>query len=257
MSLDTTIAQIADKVDQALASNGQLATTFTQHANTLSQQWQARQSSMSVDFFVDQASGNDTRNGLTPATALRSIREALARTPVGGYANARLTGPFVIQGEDVTIHNRTLRLFSEGSTRHPVSFERIVRPELPGFRSTRGFRLAGDATLILDTLGLVFPALDGTWNTLIADAWSPIIGYHGGIFIGHHMVSMRFVNLDIPAAPFSNMIQDFWNLNLSVRDVALTGARTSILGAVEGGVTSTTGTAASTRPHLQTNLVNL
>lgn len=216
----------------------------------LQAEFAARQAQMGVTFWVDPAAGLDTAAG-TEAAPLRTVTQALARTPVGGRCEVRLTGPLEVAGQ-IRIDRRDLLVRSSSSTRHAVTFGRTAAG---GARSTGHFYLMGRATFTAMLVRIVQPALAGfEGTTLDADAAcirAAVVPSDGAT--GRAGVSLGAVDVELPATAFAPLMGGT-PLSLAWWNNTLVGAVSSVRGRLHELATSVSGTATATLPWLHTNL---
>jgi hypothetical protein len=224
----------------------------------LQQEFAARQASMAPTFHVTTG-GNDAHAG-TAAAPLRSVREALSRTPVGGTCLVMLPGDYVLgaphAGEFSTpISNKRLILSgpsSFGTPRPRLSFA----PVAGSLRARHHLGLHGAAMVWIRGLTLEIPA---------CPAATPAATYGGAIFetgtdahgiTDRATIQISYCDIDWPVDQTGALIlHSHTPLTLIWVSNVMIGAVTDHRGRLISG--RTTATASATLPWLTTNLAEV
>lgn len=248
MSLESSVGALLASTSQLLAWGQQLGALTAAKVTEIGDAYVARVATYTTSRFVDPVNGSDANSGLTAASPLRSVQVAINAAPIGGIANVVLTAPLAIAGASISILQRQVRLSSSSGIKHAITFERVSDGTN---RSLRGFRLAGQAGLIIDGLRLVVPMLDGTFTGLAAGGNEVLVGDGGP---DGQMLNFGLVNseIDIPAAPFGAVLVNGVPWRVYIRGLTATGL--AINGRFHRGYTNTAGTPTTATPDILTNL---
>lgn len=172
MSLEASIAALTAQAGLLMDLPAQIAAAANGKLSELAQQFQARQASMYVIYYVDQGTGADTAAG-TQSAPIRSIDEALRRTPAGGACVVRLLSDYVVSS-DITIYNRFVRIEGDASSRKNIVFSRLLRDEQSvQKRSCVNIRLAHRAQICVLYVNLKLPSI-GDWGGYANSAWNGV-----------------------------------------------------------------------------------
>jgi len=254
MSLEQSIADLQTQAGLLLDLPQEIADQAQSRITQIGNFFDARVNTLMYTAYIDQVSGSDANDG-NPDTPLKTIGEALSRTPLGGMCIARLKGDYHVD-ETLTVEQRYLRIWSDGSVRHKVTFERksqlIVNTT---YRILENFALI-NAQIEFVTLTLEMPAADGTWGNL-----PEYVAYNGFASIrssaawGANVINISYCDIDIPANKFTSLIGGGNCLMLNV--AAVTMLDQALNGNLFYNLTSGSGTDSNTVPWLNTNLTTI
>lgn len=254
--MTTTEQQIAAFTQQAgllLDLPQQIANTATAQINAVGNAYQTRLNTSVGTFWIDQVNGLDTNPG-TQASPLKTITKALTLVPMGGRCECRLLTGYTID-TTIVVDNRQLILTSFNTVRHPIQFTRKLNQNVvPNQRDIAGIRLIGQASLAIHLLGIVIPPLDGQWGTYNSGS-SELFGSYGSNMTGAQSVAITSCDITIPETPYSAFVSPFYPITLLVSGVTLLDQ--PLNGKVVRSITATAGTATSTLPYLNTNLLTV
>jgi hypothetical protein len=257
-TLEDQIAGLALQTAALLPLPQQIAAQASAGVAAVQAAWTARIASMNTEFVVDAANGLDTNPGTT-AAPLRTLREALARTPFGGRCVALLAAPYALDASNggadglTLIDRRTLIIRSTTNVRHPVTFTPRASPGDPLLRSIHGFSLQDRASLAFSGVRFVMPSATG-WSNLTTIGWtaSPIHArpVHRGAAV---FVAFEDCDIELPADPYAAIIGAS-AVQLNVQNATLAGPLTSLNGRWLFGTTATAGTQTNTLPGVVSTL---
>ena len=251
MSLEDTIALAANEVGQArdeiLGLTDVAQTQITRVSNT----YNRILSNFSARFWINDVSGDDNAEGDADAP-LKTVHEALSRTPRGGRLRVYLATDLVIR-DHIYLNSRELNFYSDtASVRRQITFERQADTNFtPYRRSLANFVFTGASGVHFQNIRFVVPILDGDWASYTDVGGSNIFVGYGDVSypVG---VSFQACEIEFPATPFAAMFNSTPAL-LRIGESTFTG--TSRHGWVHRSFTDTAGTPANDAAHLiMTNL---
>jgi len=256
-TLEDRIADLQHQAGLLLDLPQQIADTATARINALGDYWQQRQSSMRSVSYVHQTIGDDAGGG-TEDEPIKSIEEALRRTPVGGVCEVRLMSAYHFV--DVTeIGERELIIKSSSTIRHAITLERLRGAYTdPNGRRTGGPRLGFDSSVTYMGVTLVVPPLDGGWGDYqLYPQYSGFAqpGWSAQALLGR--VRITLCDLSIPTNPYCPIVGfEGWRiLALQCNSLVLTDQ--PYVGNLVAGATDPAGTATASLPWLLTNLTTV
>ena len=200
------IADFEAQANQLLDLPQQIADTAQARINDIGAYYQQRLQMMEVTAYVHQLVGDDTADGSENAP-LKSIEEALRRTPPGGICICKLQGDYHF-ATSLFVENKYLIIRSDSTLRHALTFERSTRV----YNNNTHRRMNG---IVLGVLGgaelfglqLVMPPLDGTWGNHELDCC-----LHGFIqipfsnYVARNVVKFYYCDVIIPASPYGPIV---------------------------------------------------
>jgi hypothetical protein len=207
---------------------------------------------------VHQQTGDDSADG-TETAPLRSVEEALRRTPPGGVCVVKMMADYHF-ADIVNVAQTFLVLNSGSSVRHTITLERKTAQWSEGpVRFTAGCRLKYRGGLHVSGLRVVMPVLDGYWGTIDPVPFFCGIAQTGmSIYAGGQTVMITYSDIAIPASPFCPVIGNGANgrpLELYVQSCVATDQ--PLTGWLLSSTTDTNGTATSGLPWLLTNVATV
>ena len=256
-TLADRIADFEAQANRLLDLPQQIADTAQARINQIGSYWDARVRQMHTVAYVHQQAGDDNASG-SESEPIRSVEEALRRTPPGGVCEVRLLAGYHF-ADVVTVSQTYLMMTSANTVRHPVTLERLFY-DVAGtqMRITGGVRLSDRAAVRHTGLTLVVPPLDGTWGS-----YTPIEGYCGHAQLGNSatvggaLVSMTYCDVQIPSAAFCSVIGNESDYPLELFVAVCIATDQPLTGRLLSGATDTNGTAAASLPWLTTNLTTV
>ena len=256
-TLADRIADFETQANQLLDLPQQIADTAAERIDEIGDYWDARVAGMFTRVWVDQGSGDDAAAGTADAP-LKSLGEALRRTPPGGVCEVRLAADYHI-AQDETVRQTYLRLTSDGSVRHTVTVERTTATIAnTAYRRTTGLWLRERAAVEFSGLTLVVPPLDGNWdNYTPRDVWSGLVFMRDTSSSGNALVKLRNCDVSVPSSPFCAVIGHGADYPLELHAYSLVATDQPLTGHLLSGATDTNGTDTATLPWLLTNLTTV
>ena len=160
MSLDSEIAQLT-------GSANTLIDTFQQKEDAIGQAVNAALAAIPEGYkvyFVDQQFGSDDNDGISAETALKSVEEAIDRTPVGGVLYLQLCSDYTMEKE-VVVNNKTLRITAlNGGPENKINLSFGVK-ESGGEIKTNGFVSLYNGGIHLEFIRINMPDTTGLTGT--------------------------------------------------------------------------------------------
>ncbi len=215
-----------------------------------------RIASLRTLFYVNAITGSDAAAG-TSAAPLRSISEAVRRTPYGGFCRVELRSAYTFTfAENLTLDKVDLTVIGDGVTRFPVTFERRVKDNItPAVREAAAIKFLRGGCINFCFIELVAPALDSF--SQYQDYGSGCLFTSVQLAYGVSSISFLLCNINLPTTPFGSLLQSLTQVSFIVEQCTLNGPVTSLNGRVVFGRTDSAGVAASTVSGLMTNLVTV
>ena len=257
-TLADRIADFETQANQLLDLPQQIADTARARINQIGNYWDQRVRRMMTVAYVHQQSGDDGAEG-TEAAPLRSVEEALRRTPPGGVCVVKMMADYHF-ADVVPVEQTFLQLISDSSVRHAITLERkTIQWNGVPHRITAGCRLKFRGGLHVSGLNVVMPVLDGNWGT-----FDPVPFFCGvaqigmSIHAGGQTVMFTYCDITIPTSLFCPVIgngTDNRPLELYVQSCVATDQ--PLEGHLLSSATDPAGTATSSLPWLLTNLTNV
>ncbi len=255
-TLEDRIADLQQQAGLLLDLPQQIADTAQQRINALGAAWEQRQAAMYARHYVHQQVGDDSADG-TDDAPLRSIDEAIRRTPEGGICDVRLLADYHFAAPTPT-GQRYVLVQSADTVRHQVTLERISE-QLSAYaaRYTGGLRMSRCGSVEYRGLTLVVPALDGTWPN-----YTLVNSYAGHAQCGHSgesmlaMVRLAYCDVVIPSAAFCPLIGRGGHA-VALEAASLVATDQPLIGNLVGGAADPVGTDPTTLPWLITNLTQV
>ncbi len=257
-TLADRIADFETQANQLLDLPQQIADTAQARINQLGSYWDQHVNNMHTYMHVHQQNGDDAAAG-TAQAPLKSIDEALRRTPPGGVCDCILHSGYHFS-EPLPVSQTFLAMSSAGTIRYPVTVERLTR-EWEGVqkRYSAGIELRYRGAVMMMGLTVTVPPLDGNWGTL-----DPIPYLQGFIQtgqanrLGGQLASLVYCDIAIPAAPFCAVVgNDVTRRPIELYVQSCVATDQPLEGNLLSSATDTNGTATSGLPWLQTNLVTV
>lgn len=256
-TLADRIADFETQANQLLDLPQQIADTAQARINQIGSYWEARVRQMHTVAYVHQQTGDDNADG-TETAPLKSVDEALRRTPPGGVCEVRLLAGYHF-ADQVPLAQTYLVMTSANTVRHPVTLERKLYDSAGVQRRiTGGPRLKDRAAVRYTGLTLVVPPLDGSWGS-----YTPIEGYCGFAQLGNTaevggvLVSMTYCDIQIPSSPFCAVVGNELNYPLELYVAACVATDQPLTGRLLSAAANTSGTATAGLPWVQTNLTSV
>lgn len=251
MALEDTIALAANEVGQARDEILGIVNVANTQITRVTDAYTTILAHFNAQFWINDVSGDDSAEG-SAAAPLKTIQQAISRTPRGSKILVHLATDFVIRGA-IYLDSRELNIHSDtASVRRQVSFERKADTNFtPYRRSVANFVFTGASGVHFQDIRLALPILDGDWASYVDGGTSNVFVGYGNIpyLIG---VSFWSCEIDFPATPFAAMFNDSL---VALRIGASTFTGSSRHGWVHKAFTSTSGTNANDAAHrIMTNL---
>ena len=256
-TLEDRIADLQNQAGLLLDLPQQIADTAQARINQIGSYWDARINQMHTVAYVHQQTGDDDASGAEDAP-LRSVGEALRRTPPGGMCEVRLLADYHFADVE-RVRQTYLVMTSSSSIRHAVTLERMTY-DVAGTpkRITGGPLLSDRAAIRYTGVTLVVPPLDGTWGS-----YDPIEGYCGfaqlgnSATVGGALVKLTYCDVQIPSAPFCAVVGNEIGYTLEMNVMACVATDQPLTGRLLSAATDTAGTSTSGLPWLLTNLTTV
>ena len=256
-TLADRIADFEAQANQLLDLPQQIANTAQARINQIGNYWDARVQAAHTIAYMHQQIGDDDAAG-TESAPLKSVEEALRRTPPGGVCEVRLLAGYHF-ADVVPVRQSYLVMKSASSIRHAVTLERKFYDSAgTQMRITGGVRLLDRAAVRYTGVTLVEPPLDGSWGS-----YDPINGYSGfaqmgnSSTVGGQMVALTYCDIQVPSTPFSALVGNESSYPVELHVTACVATDQPLTGHLLSGATDTNGTAASSLPWLLTNLTTV
>lgn len=241
MSIESQIAAFTAQAGLLLDLPQQIQTTAATKINEITAAYTGRLNSLYINVFVHETLGLDTNPG-TDALPFKTIAKAISVVPIGAIGFINLKSDYT-QAERVTVSGKYITIRSADATRKAINFNRLLT--LFGatqYRTIAGFNVEGNAGINFSNVRINVPALDGTWPSYppLADSLITILNTAtaGSLFVG-----FGYIDFDIPATQFGQLVLGAWPVNIFVGPTTFVGASTSLQGKIVMGYTNTAGTA--------------
>lgn len=248
----TLLTQASTNLAASAAAADALRLSLAADRQALRDGYAAWAASLQLELYVDAISGDDTRIGTTPQTALKTLAAAIAKCPFRGVLTVFLMTDVEVShptnGLWVDVRGISLRIVSHGGVRRGLSFKATGS----GGSVCQALHLWRGASLALIDVRVVYPPAraGATYN-------SPILVSPGGLsgMDGVLPVALEICDLDLPAGCVTSLIQTSI-FSLLAGNIARVGGG-SLMGRLWDGATNTAGTATSTLPAIITNLATV
>ncbi len=257
-TLADRIADFETQANQLLDLPQQIANTAQSRINQIGNYWDQRVQSMRLTAHVHQLAGDDNAAG-TEAEPLKSVDEALRRTPPGGVCEVRLHADYHFS-DVLPVDETELVLTSATSVRWALTFERLqLTWSGVTYRTLAGVRLRRRAAVRAHRLTIQIPALDASWAGMAEKSIFCGFAQLGTAeLLGGSLVGITYCDINIPADPFCALIgngTDGRPLELYLQSCVAVDQ--PLEGRLLSSATDTNGTATSGLPWLQTNLTHV
>ena len=257
-TLEERIADLQDQAGRLLDLPQQIADTAQARINQIGSYWDARVQEMYTTAYVHQQTGDDDADG-TESAPLRSVEEALHRTPPGGVCEVRLMTNYHF-AEIVPVSQTHLFLRSDSTLRHAVTLERKSHTLSNGdiVRISGGVRLRNRGSVFFNGLRLVVPPLDGAWGSYpLAEEYSGFAQTGNTSEAGRQLVKITYCDIEVPAEPFCAVVGNGSRYPLELFMSNCTATDQPLTGRLLSGASDTNGTDTTTLPWLLTNLTTV
>jgi len=256
-TLEERIADLQDQAGQLLDLPQQIADTAQARINQIGTYWATRVQQMRTVTYVHQQSGDDDADG-TESAPIRSVEEALRRTPPGGVCEVRLLGGYHFAGV-VTVSQTYLVMTSASSVRHAITLERLTYQAFGTTkRKTGGPLLTRRAAVRYTGVTLIVPVLDGTWGSYeIRHSHSGFAQLGDSVDAGGALVSITECDIRIPQTPYCAVVGNDYRMPVELYVTGCVATDQPLTGRLLSGATDPSGTAAASLPWLVTNLTTV
>ena len=253
-TLADRIAAFETQANQLLDLPQQIADTAQARINQIGAYWDVRVQQMRTVAHVDPGTGDDANDG-SVGSPLRTVEEALRRTPPGGVCTVFLLGNLHIPQEGIEVDNRWLHIVGSQPVGNPVISLEQYQFDLGGttWRGSGGFVLREMGHLNIVGCSVQIPDGSGAWSGYpLNQTMGGLVQVRGTESAGHVIV-LRYCEVTIPATPHCPLVGSY--------DVPLQFYATSLTvsGTLEGNVFSqvTSPTSTANLPWLVTNLTTV
>lgn len=246
MSLEQSIATATNEVGRARDEILNFATVAQEQIARVTDAYASTISNFTAIFHVNETTGLDTGSGLA-GDPLRTIQEAVSRTPRGSRISVRLATDITLR-ENVVLDQRELDIRSDTSgVRRDFSFERKLNTNTtPNQRFLANFIFTGSSGIYFQDINLKIPAIDGNFGDFVPNSAANIfVAFSNTPFTAN--IAFGLCDIEFPPVPFAPMIGNT-PCNLKIGSTTFSGSNR--FGNIHGGFTNPAGTPINDAAHL-------
>ena len=255
-TLADRIADFETQANQLLDLPQQIADTAQARIDQIGTYYQQRLQTMKVTAYVHQQIGDDTTDGSENAP-LKSIDEALRRTPPGGLCEIRLAANYHID-TIIDVERRNVLLDAATGANPEITLSgRSQVINNTEYRGSHGFNLLYSAGIVFSNLTVSIPPLAAPYDALpLHDQLGGIVQTTYSKYFWAQYVQFRYCTINLPASPLVPLLSNWkGTMQLAMHGIILPDS--PLQGRLFAGVTDSNGTDPNTIPWLTTNLTSV